>query len=322
MNILAQKVLNICLILADFEIFWVCVGRSVSFVLRFWKTMELRITSTTLHPQWFWPRTRACRPCDEGWCPWKRQNFVVNFLVNLVLRDWIHWRFWSSFLLVILKNLLAHQGTSGRATDFLQRPNFHRPRRTHLAWCLCLALLELGFQVQQVSWIPRALQKFSLNIRRRNTFLCKAASWPLDKQFWLPWFATVVNRKSFWVHKCSQYFTTRTQLHFGLSSRFQTLKNLMKHVKHCETLNLCKLRHPKFKERHDPHRSIRSGQQKLLVLAKGRYRNDKMSLTQITVRFLEEANALQMEDLISWLSLLTAMIHVPAQNDFLEMLRK
>lgn len=92
MNILAEKVLNMCLILADFEIFWLCVGGSVSFVLRFRKSMELRITSTTLdpHSDSVWPRTRACRPCDEGWCPWKQHFGVVNFLL-FGFRDWIHW---------------------------------------------------------------------------------------------------------------------------------------------------------------------------------------------------------------------------------------
>lgn len=221
-----------CLILADFEILWVCVGGSVSFILPFCKTMEPRITSTTLDPHSasVWPWTRACRPCDEGWCPWKQHFGVVNFLV-FGFRDWIHWILIILiviiiFFFVILKNLLAHQGTSGRATDFLQRPNFHRPRRTHLAWCLCLgALLELGFQVQQVSWIPCALQKFSLDLihfcvkQHLDPWTSCACYFPMKlKQLWLSWFPIVGNRKSFWVHKCSQCFTTRTLLHFGLSS--------------------------------------------------------------------------------------------------------
>lgn len=221
-NILAEKVLNMCLILADFEIFWVCVGGSVSFVLRFWKTMELRITSTTLdpHSDSVWPRTRACRPCDEGWCPWKQHFGVVNFLV-FGFRDWINWiLIVIIFFFVILKNLLAHQGTSGRATDFLQRPNFHRPRRTHLAW------IGVPGTTSQLDSVCTSKIQFRL-----NTFLCQAVKQHLDpwtscacsfpmklKQLWLSWFAIVGNRKSFWVHKCSQCFTTRTLLHFGLSS--------------------------------------------------------------------------------------------------------
>lgn len=203
-------------------------------------------------------------------------SWIFLFLVLGIgsIGFWLFW-LWSSFFFVILKNLLAHQGTSGRATDFLQRPNFHRPRRTHLAW------IGVPGTTSQLDSVCTSKIQFRL-----NTFLCKAVKQHLDpwtscacsfpmklKQLWLSWFATVGNRKSFWVQKCSQCFTTRSLLHFGLSSWVPDFKHVKRWISVSFAIQTSN-------QRHDPHRSIRSGQQKLLVLAKSRYRNGRLELNK------------------------------------------
>lgn len=215
-----------CLILADFEIFWVCVGGSVSFVLRFWKTMELRITSTTLdpHSDSVWPRTRACRPCDEGWCPWKQHFGVVNFLV-FGFRDWIHWIL--IILIVIIIFFCDFEEPPGSPRDIWKGNWFSSETKLPPTSENSLGVvLGVPGTTSQLDSVCTSKIQFRL-----NTFWCKAVKQHLDpwtscacsfpmklKQLWLSWFAIVGNRKSFWVHKCSQCFTTRTLLHFGLSS--------------------------------------------------------------------------------------------------------
>ena len=211
---------------------------------------------------------------------------------------------WSSFFFVILKNLLAHQGTSGRATDFLQRPNFHRPRRTHLAW------IGVPGTTSQLDSVCTSKIQFRL-----NTFLCKAVKQHLDpwtscacsfpmklKQLWLSWFAMVGNRKSFWVHKCSQCFTTRSLLHFGLSSWVPDFKHVKRWISVSFAIQTSN-------QRHDPHRSIRSGQQKLLVLAKSRYRNGRLELNKNHASIASK-----------WKTWFIDLVYL-LQNEFLQMLR-
>lgn len=169
-----------CLILADFEIFWVCVGGSVSFVLRFWKTMELRITSTTLdpHSDSVWPRTRACRPCDEGWCPWKQHFGVVNFLV-FGFRDWILMDFdyfdcdHLFFLWFWRTSWLTKGHLEGQLIFFRDQTSTNLGELTWRGAWGSRYNKSVGFRVH--------FQKFSLDLIHFGVKQLTFASWPLDK---------------------------------------------------------------------------------------------------------------------------------------------
>ena len=171
-----------------------------------------------------------------------------------------------------------------------------------------LTWLELGFQVQQVSWIPCALQKFSSDLihfgvkQHLDPWTSCACSFPMKLQLWLSWFAIVGNRKSFWVQKCSQCFTTRTLLHFGLSSWVPDFKHVKRWISVSFAIQTSN-------QRHDPHRSIRSGQQKLLVLAKSRYRNGRLELNKNHASIASK-----------WKTWFIDLVYL-LQNEFLQMLR-